>query len=281
MEAQPPTVPEDKEPGRGDSHSGGGGRHCLQSLPSSRRLMPHDAEPNIGTNGSVVAAGPGWAGSARGWIRLDAPRHMLAGRFVAGCRPARPQGLCWAPGLLSYGRKIMSARYAGLLAGYYVLSVMWRERRPGRWSLPRAACGPRPRTSQPRRPCAESCTRSLRQGPSTEPVGQAGESRAALHAMQVRPTAGCGCMWLYQRLQSLHAAGDGLISPSACSPSCSPTAHPVAASPSRHGIRWAACHYCQAAAVTIPARLPGASIRWPTDERSGDHGIAVDLVRCR
>jgi hypothetical protein len=33
-----------------------------------------------------------------------------------------------------------------------------------------------------------------------------------------------GCKWLYQQLQSLHVAGDGPISPPACSPSCSPTA---------------------------------------------------------
>jgi hypothetical protein len=29
--------------------------------------------------------------------------------------------------------------------------------------------------------------------------------------MQVKPIAGCGWKWFYQQLQSLHAAGDGLV----------------------------------------------------------------------
>jgi hypothetical protein len=44
-----------------------------------------------------------------------------------------------------------------------------------------------------------------------------------LHAMQAKPTAGCGWKWLYQQLQSPHVASDGPILPPACSPSCSPT----------------------------------------------------------
>jgi hypothetical protein len=43
-----------------------------------------------------------------------------------------------------------------------------------------------------------------------------------LHAMQVRPVAGCGWKWLYQQLQSPHVAGYGPLLPPACSPSCSP-----------------------------------------------------------
>jgi hypothetical protein len=60
-----------------------------------------------------------------------------------------------------------------------------------------------------------------------------GAAGAALHAMQAKPVARCGCRWLYQQSQSLHVAGDGPISPPACSPSCSPTAtyHRSASSP--------------------------------------------------
>jgi hypothetical protein len=45
-----------------------------------------------------------------------------------------------------------------------------------------------------------------------------------LHAIQIRPIAGCGWKWPCQQLQSPHIAQDGLLTPLACSPSCSPPA---------------------------------------------------------
>ena len=53
--------------------------------------------------------------------------------------------------------------------------------------------------------------------------------------MQVKPIAVCGWKWFYQQLQSLHAAGDGLISPPACSPSCSPASRLPPLAPRRYG----------------------------------------------
>jgi hypothetical protein len=65
--------------------------------------------------------------------------------------------------------------------------------------------------------------------------------------MQVKPIARYGWKWFYQQLQSLHAAGDGLISPPACSPFCSPTGRLSPLASRGTGLVGPLAHYCQAA----------------------------------
>src|SRR5262245_48923662 len=102
-----------------------------------------------------------------------------------------------------------------------------------------------------------------------------------LHAMQVKPIAGCGCMGLYQQLQSLYAAGDGLVSPPACSPSCSPTSTCRRPAPAARDL--VGCYRPTARTRSYSPCTPRAGwlIRLAADERGGDHAMAVDLVRCR
>ena len=108
-----------------------------------------------------------------------------------------------------------------------------------------------------------------------------GEPLIVLHAMQVKPIAGCDWKWFYQQLQSLHTAGDGLISRPACSPSCSPTGR-LSLRPPRYGTgELLQAHYCQAAQLGSLHAACGCLIRQAPDEHGCDHGMAVDLVRCR
>jgi hypothetical protein len=57
----------------------------------------------------------------------------------------------------------------------------------------------------------------------------------AVQGYRAAPSSWAAVKWFYQQLQSLHAADDGLISPPACSPSCSPTGRPSPLTPPRYG----------------------------------------------
>jgi len=119
-----------------------------------------------------------------------------------------------------------------------------RCRRPRRVGVRRGHVRPDyPRTRQSECSSTAGWPQSL--GAQARPVS--GEPTAILYAMQVKPIAGCGWKWFYQQLQSLDAAGDGPISPPACSPSCSPTSR---LPPPPGGAGLVGCyspHYCQAA----------------------------------